>query len=109
MPVPEKSEIWNANRLAVLVADWVLAKVKGIPGLLEAKFTVIVVVAKDTVEDACSAPLTWKAPATVEEAEDMNPPAVVSMPVVEALERVVTPVTLRVEESVVPPSTAKVP
>ena len=50
-----------------------------------------------------------KAPATVEEAEEMNPPAVVSMPVVEALERVVTPVTLRVEESVVPPSTAKVP
>ena len=46
--------IWKAKRLAVLVADWVLTKVSGIAGEPEAKLAVIVVVAKDTVEEALS-------------------------------------------------------
>ena len=36
--------------------------------------TVIVVVAKETEEEAWRLPETWKGPATVEEAEEMNPP-----------------------------------
>jgi len=47
---------WKANRVAVLVAVWVLTRVKGIPGVPEAKLTVMVVVAKETVEEA------WRIP-----------------------------------------------
>ena len=48
--------IWKANLLAVLVADWVLYKVRGMAGEAEAKLAIIVVVAKDTVEEA------WRLP-----------------------------------------------
>jgi len=43
---------WKANRVAVLVADWVLERERGIPGEPEAKLTVMVVVAKETEEEA---------------------------------------------------------
>ncbi len=54
-------------------------------------------------------PETLKAPATLDEAEEINPPSTVSMPVVDALERVVTPLTERVEERTVAPSVVRVP
>lgn len=40
----------------------------------EATFTVIVVVAKDTVEDACKTPAIWREEAIVDEAEEIKPP-----------------------------------
>lgn len=71
---------WKANLVAVLVADWVLVKVRGIPGLPEAKFAVIVVVAKETDDDAWRLPAIWRGAATVEEALEINPPTWVAKP-----------------------------
>ena len=48
------AKIWKANRFWVLVADWVFRKVRGIPAEVEEKLTVMVVVAKETEEEACS-------------------------------------------------------
>ncbi len=47
---------WKANRVAVLVADWVLKSVSGIATLPEATVVVMVVVAKDAEEEA------WRLP-----------------------------------------------
>jgi len=54
------------------------------------------VVAKETEEEAWRLPEIWRGPATVEEALEINPFPTVSIPVVEALVRVVTPVTVNV-------------
>ncbi len=48
-----------------------------------------------TVEEARKAPLTCSDPATVEEAEEINPLPMVSMPVVEALANRESPETVR--------------
>lgn len=40
---------------------------------LESTVPVIVVVAKETEEEACKNPATWKGAATVEEAEEIKP------------------------------------
>ena len=86
--------IWKAKRFWVLVADWVLNKVNGIPWEVEAKLTVIVVVAKDTEDEAWRLPAIWREPATVEEPETIAPLPTVSIPVVEALTVVIVPVAV---------------
>ena len=48
--------IRKAKRFWVLVADWVFNKVSGMPVEVEAKLTVMVVVAREIVEDACKLP-----------------------------------------------------
>ena len=77
--------IWKANRFWVLVLDWVLNRVNGIAVLPEATVAVMVVVAKETEEEAWRLPAIWRGAATVEEAEEIKPLPTVSIPVVEAL------------------------
>ena len=62
---------WNSILWLVLVADWVLRSASGTAVEPEAKLTVIVVVAKETVDDAWRLPLIWKEPEIVEEALEM--------------------------------------
>lgn len=65
--------IWKANRFWVLVADWVLYKVKGIPWEVEAKLTVMVVVARETEEEAWRLPAIWRVLEIVEEPAEIIP------------------------------------
>ena len=69
-----KSLDWNASLVAVLVAVCVLARVRAVPGVAEAKLTVMVVVASEADDDARKTPETWKGAETVEEAAEINPP-----------------------------------
>ena len=83
------------------MADWVLIKVSGIPGVPEATFTVIVVVAKDTVEEAWRLPAICKEPLIVEEAWETNPPDKVERLATSNVEEALrTPLTERLEEKV---------
>ena len=60
---------WKANRVAVLVAVSVLRSVNAIPGVPEAKLIVIVVVAREILEEALTTPLI---------AKEVNVPTLVS-------------------------------
>ena len=107
---------WKANWVSVLVADWVLRRVKGIPGVTEATFTVIVVVAKETLEEAWRLPEIWREPAIVEEAEEINPPAWVARPATDKVEEADNgpatcnePATVDEAEEIKPESKDKVP
>ena len=51
-----------------------LASVSAVPGVSEAKLTVMVVVASEADDDARKTPETWNGAATVEEAAEINPP-----------------------------------
>ena len=51
-----------------------MASVSAVPGVAEATFTVMVVVAKDADDEARKTPETWSGAATVEEAAEINPP-----------------------------------
>ena len=83
------------------MADWVLIKVSGIPGVPDATFTVIVVVAKDTVEEAWRLPAICKEPLIVEEACETNPPDKVERLATNKVEEALrTPLTERLEEKV---------
>ena len=93
--------IWKANLLAVLVADWVLTKVKGMAGEAEAKLAIIVVVAKDTVEEAWRLPETWRELAIVDDAEDTKPPYKLDRFATSKVEEALrTPLTDKFEEKV---------
>lgn len=61
------------------------------------------------VEEAEIGAETCKGPEIVDDPVMMAPFPTVSMPVVEALDKVVCPVTLKLEERIVAPSTVKVP
>ena len=91
-------------RTAVLVPELVFLRVKGIPGVLEAKVTVIVVVAKEMEEEAWRLPRIWRGADTVEEAEEINPPVKLDKPVTPRVEA-----TVKVEEALIPPATWRLP
>ena len=76
------------------MADWVLKRVSGMPAELEAKLAVMVVVAKDKEEEAWRFPAIWRLLEIVEEAEAIKPLPMVSIPVVEALAKLVFPETV---------------
>ena len=62
---------WKASRTWVLVADWAFKRDSGMAADPEAKLAVMVVVARETEEEAWRLPAIWSGAATVEEAEEM--------------------------------------
>src|SRR3989338_2307689 len=68
------------------------------PGEVEAKLTVIVVVDKETEEEAWRLPEIWRVEVIVEEAEEINPPYWDA-----------NPPTLKVEEAWSTPATWRLP
>ena len=79
------------------MADRILRKVRGmaveaelVVAKVASEVAVIVVVAKETEEEAWNGPLTWKGAATVEEAEEINPPTWVARPATDRVEEAET-------------------
>ena len=64
---------WKSTRAAVLVAVPRLFRISGVPVAPELE-TVSVVWPREAVEEAWKTPATCNGPATVEEAEEINPP-----------------------------------
>ena len=100
--VPKPAD--NPDKLEVPVTPKVLADIPPVKVEVEVLVTiklVTVVVPPEIVEEACKTPAICNGPATVDEAEEIKPPSTVSIPVVEALLKVIVPATFNVPVAVI--------